>query len=132
MRDIEYRTTIGDEHWRNEELQWARILAEGHPARGMVLLYLQKACTAFHEFEPTFKAGALDSRHLDFFRQRLANRLQHLLSTMKNNDLDTLDGAVELREILHQVESARSMEALAALTEELHTAGHILLDALES
>jgi hypothetical protein len=132
MRDLEYRTTIEDEHWRNEELQWARILAEGHPARGMVLLYLQKACTAFHEFEPAFEAGALDHRCLDFFRQRLANRLQHLLTTMANNDLDTLDGAVELREILRQVQSAGSMEALAGLTEELHTIGHVLLDALES
>ncbi len=132
MGDIEYRTTVEDEHWRNEELQWARILAEGHPARGMVLLYLQKACTALHEFEPAFKAGALDSRHLDFFRPRLANRLKHLLTTMANNGLDTLDGTMVLKEILHQVESARSMEALAALTEELHTAGHVLLDALES
>ena len=132
MRDIEYRTTIEDEHWRNEELQWARILAAGHPARGMVLLYLQKACTAFHEFEPAFKAGALENRHVDFFRQRLANRLRHLLTTMGNNDLDTLDGAVELKEILRQVESAQSMEALAGLTEELHTIGHVLLNALES
>ncbi|MCL5279206.1 MAG: hypothetical protein M1376_04785 [Planctomycetes bacterium] len=132
MRDIEYRTTIQDEHWRGEELQWARILAKGHPAKGMVLLYLQKACTAFHEFAPAFQGGALDSRHLDFFRRRLANRLQHLLTTMKNNDLDTLDGAVELAEILRQVESARSMEALAGLTEKLHTTGHVLLDALES
>jgi hypothetical protein len=132
MRDLEFRTTIEDEHWRNEELQWARILTKGHPARGMVLLYLQKACTAFHEFESAFQAGALDDRHLDFFRQRLANRLRHLLTTMRNNDLDTLDGAVELKEILHQVESAGSMKALAALTEELHTTGHVLLDALES
>jgi hypothetical protein len=132
MGSVEYRTTIEDEHWRNEELQWARILAAGHPARGMVLLYLQKACTAFHEFEPAFEAGALDNRHLDFFRQRLANRLQHLLTTMANNNLDTLDGAAALREILRQVESAGSMEALAALTEELHSAGHVLLDALES
>jgi hypothetical protein len=132
MGSVEYRTTIEDEHWRNEELQWARILAAGHPARGMVLLYLQKACTAFHEFEPAFEAGALDNRHLDFFRQRLANRLRQLLTTMANNNLDTLDGAAALREILRRVESAGSMEALAALTEELHSAGHVLLDALES
>lgn len=132
MRSVEYRTTIEDEHWRNEELQWARILAEGHPARSMVLLYLQKACTAFHEFEPACKAGALDNRHLDFFRQRLANRLRHLLTTMVNNNLDTVDGVVALREILHRVESARSIEGLAALTEELHATGHVLLDALES
>ncbi len=131
MRDIEYRTTVADEHWRNEEFQWTRILAEGHAARGMVLLYLQKACTAFHEFEPACRAGVLDPTHLDFFRQRLANRLRHLLTTMQNNDLDALDGAVELADILRRVESAQSMEALAGLTEELHSTGHILLDALE-
>ena len=131
MRDIEYRTTVADEHWRNEEFQWARILAEGHATRGMVLLYLQKACTAFHEFEPACKAGALDPTRLDFFRQRLANRLRHLLITMQNNDLDSLDGAVELADILRKVESARSLETLAELTDELHTTGHVLLDALE-
>jgi hypothetical protein len=131
MRDVEYRTTIEDEHWRNEELQWARILAQGHPARSMVLLYLQKACTAFHEFEPAFKAGAFGNHRLDFFRQRLASRLKHLLTTMQNNGLDTLDGAVELTEILREVESAGSMEALAGLTEKLHATGHVLLDALE-
>jgi len=129
--DIGYRTTVEDEHWRNEEFQWARILAKGHPARGMVLLYLQKACTAFHEFEPACKAGALREDRLDFFRRRLANRLQQLLTTMKNNNLDALTGATELVEILHAVESARSMEGLSRLTEELHTTGHILLDALE-
>ncbi|MCU0917065.1 MAG: hypothetical protein MUC88_21255 [Planctomycetes bacterium] len=131
MRDIAYHTTVADEHWRNEEFQWARILAQGHAARGMVLLYLQKACTAFHEFEPACQAKALDSQQLDFFRRRLANRLNHLLTTMKNNGLDALDGTAELREILRRVESAGNMDALAALTEELHTTGHILLDALE-
>jgi hypothetical protein len=131
MGNVEYRTTIEDPHWRQEEFQWARILAQGHPARGMVLLYLQKACTAFHEFEPAFKAGALDKTRLDFFRRRLANRLNHLLTTMRNNGLDTLDGTPELIGILREVESAGSMEALAALTEKLHTTGHVLLDALE-
>ncbi len=131
MRSVEYRTTIEDEHWRNEELQWARILAAGNPAQGMVLLYLQKACTAFHEFEPAFRAGALDSSRLDSFRERLANRLRQLLTTMKNNRLDTLDGFVELAGILRAVESAENMKALADLTESLHTAGHVLLDSLE-
>lgn len=131
MRDVEYRTTVEDEHWRNEEFQWARILTEGHAARGMVLLYLQKACTAFHEFEPAFAAGALDPGRLDFFRRRLANRLGHLLTTMKNNNLDTLAGVSEITRILDAVESAKSMEDLAELTERLHTAGHTMLDALE-
>ena len=49
---VEYKTTIADEHWREEEFQWERILSEGNPEKGMELLYIQKACTAFHEFEP--------------------------------------------------------------------------------
>ncbi len=130
MRDIPYRTTVEDEHWRNEEFQWARILARGQPAKGMVLLYLQKTCTAFHE-EPACKAGALDPGRLDFFRGRLANRLGHLVTTMRNNGLDTLAGASEVREVLRAVESAGSMKDLAELTEKLHAAGHTLLDALE-
>jgi len=131
MGDSRYRTTVQDEHWRNEEFQWARVLAEGNAAKGMVLLYLQKACTAFHEFEPAFRDGALDAGRLDFFRRRLANRLGHLLATMKNNNLDALAGASEVGEILRAVESAKSMEELAELTERLHAAGHTLLDALE-
>lgn len=127
----EYRTTVQDEHWREEEFQWARILARGHPARSMVLLYLQKACTAFHEFEPACKAGALDESRLDFFRQRLANRLGHLLTTMKNNGLDTLEGAAPLIEIARAVASAGSMAELCEQTERLHAVGHVLLDALE-
>jgi hypothetical protein len=131
MGNTEYRTTVEDEHWRNEEFQWARILARGDAARGMVLLYLQKACTAFHEFEPAFQAGALDHNKLDFFRQRLASRLGRLLTTMTNNHLDALDGTSQLRDILRTVESARSMEELAKLAERLHTTSHKLLDALE-
>ena len=131
-RDVEYRTTVEDKHWREEEFQWARVLATGNAARGMVLLYLQKACTAFHEFEPAFEAGALDESRLDFFRGRLANRLRQLLATMRNNDLDHLDGAARLEEILQATESAPTMAALAELTEALHTTGHTLLDALET
>ena len=56
---IEYRTTVADEHWRSEEFQWVRILSSGSAAKGMVLLYIQKACTAFHEFEPALRQGAL-------------------------------------------------------------------------
>ena len=131
MNGLEYRTTVEDEHWRNEEFQWARILAEGHAARGMVLLYLQKACTAFHEFEPAFRAAALKEDHLDFFRQRLAGRLRHLLVTMENNGLSRLAGANELNVILQAVEGAANMDTLAALAKRLHAAGHTLLDALE-
>jgi len=128
--DIKYKTTITDEHWRNEEFQWARILAEGHPAKGMVLLYIQKACTAFHEFEPAFKA-AIKPEQLDFFRRRLATRIKHVLVTMQNNGLDRINGAAEWAGILQSIESAKTAEELAGLTEKVHAVNHVLLDSLE-
>ncbi len=129
--NFEYKTTIADEHWRNEELQWARILSSGSPARGMVLLYIQKACTAFHEFEPAWKEGAIKQGRVDFFRRRLANRIRHVLVTMENNGLDKINGAAELAEILRSIESAKTADELAELTEKVHAVNHLLLDSLE-
>jgi hypothetical protein len=126
-----YKTTIENDHWRDEEFQWSRILSMGNPAKGMVLLYLQKACTAFHEFEPAFKQGALKDDQLDFFRRRLATRLGHVLTTMKNNGLDAINGAAELAEILRSVESAKDLNELAKLTEEVHAVNHTISDSLE-
>jgi len=128
---LDYRTTVRDEHWRNEEFQWARILSSGNPARGMVLLYIQKACTAFHEFEPAWKAHAIDRERVDFFRERLAKRVKHVLVTMENNGLDTVKGASELVDVLRRIESAKTADELAELTEQVHAVNHLLLDSLE-
>jgi len=128
---VEYKTTIADEHWRKEEFQWARILSQGNPAKGMVLLYIQKACTAFHEFEPAWKAGAIKPGQVEFFRRRLAARIRHVLVTMQNNALDKINGAVELSGILGSIEAAETVDELAELTEKLHTVNHTLLDSLE-
>jgi len=127
----EYKTTVADEHWRSEEFQWARILSSGDAAKGMVLLYIQKACTAFHEFEPAWKEGAIKEGQIDFFRQRLAKRVGHVLVTMENNGLDTINGAAELAEILRSIESAKTADELAELTEKVHAVNHLLLDSLE-
>jgi hypothetical protein len=128
---VEYKTTIEDEHWREEEFQWARILSKGNPAKGMILLYVQKACTAFHEFEPAFKAGAIKPGQVEFFRRRLAARVRRVLATMQNNALDKIDGADELSGILKSIESAGTADELAELTEKLHAVNHTLLDSLE-
>jgi hypothetical protein len=128
---FEYKTTITDEHWRDEEFQWARILSEGNPAKGMVLLYVQKACTAFHEFEPALKACAVRPEQVAFFQRRLAARVRHVLVTMQNNSLDKINGAVELSGILESIESAQTTDELAELTEKLHAVNHTLLNSLE-
>jgi len=129
--NVEYKTTIADEHWREEEYQWARILSQGNPAKGMVLLYIQKACTAFHEFEPAWKQGAIKPGQVEFFRRRLAARVKHVLVTMQNNALDKINGAGELINILKSIESAKTAGELAELTEKLHAVNHTLLDSLE-
>ena len=129
--EIEYKTTITDEHWRDEEFQWARILSQGNPAKGMVLLYVQKACTAFHEFEPALKADAIKPGQVEFFRRRLAARVKHVIVTMKNNALDKINGAADLSGILESIESAETADELAELTEKLHAVNHTLLDSLE-
>jgi hypothetical protein len=126
-----YKTTIEDDHLRDEEFQWSRLLSAGDPAKGMVLLYLQKACTAFHEFEPAFKQGALSDGQVDFFRRRLAARIGHVLTAMKNNSLDTINGAAELARILSSVESAETLDELAGLTEDVHAVNHTISDSLE-
>jgi hypothetical protein len=128
---INYNTTVEDEHWRNEEFQWARIFSSGNPAKSIVLLYIQKACTAFHEFEPSFKQGALDEGQVDFFRNRLAKRVRQIMVTMENNNLDKIDGAAELADVLHSIESAKNLEELADLTEKMHSVNHSLSDSLE-
>ena len=129
--NVKYKTTIEDKHWREEEMQWARILSQGNPAKGMVLLYIQKACTAFHEFEPAFKAATIKPVQVDFFKKRLAARVKHVLVTMQNNALDKINGAAELMGILKSIESAETADYLAALTEKLHAVNHTLLDSLE-
>jgi hypothetical protein len=128
---IDYKTTVEDEHWRNEEFQWARIFSSGDPAKSIVLLYIQKACTAFHEFEPSYKQGALDEGQVEFFRKRLAKRIRQILVTMENNGLDKIDGAAKLVEVLRSIESSKNMEELADLTEKMHSVNHILSDSLE-
>src|SRR5207244_543342 len=51
---LNYKSTAVDPHWRDEEMQWARVLSSGDAARGMTIIFMQKLCTAFHEFEPAF------------------------------------------------------------------------------
>jgi len=64
-------------------------------------------------------------------KRGLANRVGHVLVTMKNNGLDTINGAAELAEILRSIETAKTADQLAELTEKVHAVNHLLLDSLE-
>ncbi len=126
-----YRPTATDDHEREEELQWARILERGDPAAGMLLVFSQKMCTSFHELEPATAASAVKPEKRDFFRARMAARIQRVLDVVEKNGLSGLDGIEDLRAVLEAATSAESVEALADLAERVHGLGHRLCDALE-
>ena len=129
---MDYRSTVEDPHWRAEELQWARILATGDSTKGMVLLLMQKLCTAFHEFAPAYEAGLVDPAATPFFRQRLGKRAKTVVEAMRVNGLDALEVHNGLVSLMGEVETAASPGRLAELAENVHQLGHRLCDALES
>jgi hypothetical protein len=126
-----YITRTQNAHGRNEELQWARIFAGGDPVKGMVVVFLQKMCAAYHEFEPAYRAGGLNEAALPFFRQRLAARVGVVLNVLDNNGLHDLPGYAELARLRRTTEAAASLADLADLAEPIHLANHTVTDALE-
>ena len=126
-----YVPTSEGAHGRDEELQWARVVTHDDPARGVALIFVQKLCAAFHEFEPAWRAGALNLMALEHCRARLAGRARRVLQVLEANALGTIDGADQLRMMVASIETAGSLELLAALAEPVHDLNHRLTDALE-
>lgn len=127
-----YITHTQNAHGRTEELQWARLLASGDPVKGMIVVFLQKMCAAYHEFEPAYQAGGLNENALPHFRQRLAHRAQAVLTAMQNNGLQNLAGYAELTHLRQMTEAAPCLQALADLAEPIHQVNHTITDALET
>jgi hypothetical protein len=128
----EYLTHSQSTHGRDEELQWARIFAGGDAVQGMIVVFLQKMCAAFHEFEPAYQAGGLNESALPHFRQRLAGRVRAVLSAMQNNGLSDLAGYAELARLQQVALQAKCLRDLADLAEPIHQANHTVTDALEA
>jgi hypothetical protein len=128
---MEYKATETSLHGRDEELQWVRLLSTGDPVKGMALVLIQKMCTAFHEFEPAWRAGALNAQQLPFFRKRLTGRIERVLTVMEANHLTVVNGFARLEELARATQTAATMDALADLAEQVHTISHTICDALE-
>jgi len=130
MSDRDFITREPDPHLREEQLQWARMLSQGDPVKGMALVYIQKMCTAFHEIEPGAHASALKEEALPFFQERMLVRIRFVLDLYRNNDLTSLPGYAELEAFTGEVRAASSVAELAALAEKVHQINHALCDAL--
>ena len=127
----EYIPQNQGQHGRTEELQWARIFAGAEPAKGMIVVFLQKMCAAYHEFEPAYRAGGLNESTLPFFRQRMAGRVRVVLTALDLNGMHGLAGYEELERLEAASLAARSLAELAELAEPIHLANHVVTDALE-
>ncbi len=119
------------DHEYKEECQWADILATNSSAAGMLLLYIQKLCTAFHEFEPAWKAGALNEHATTFVRERLAQRIDTVLAVARANGLDNLTGLDDLRSIRRTIGEARTLQDVLGQTARLHEVNHVICNNLE-
>jgi hypothetical protein len=98
----------------------------------MALVFIQKLCTAYHEFEPAWREGALHEGSLDYFRHRLAARARRVLDVLERNGLGSVGGAADLARLLRAIESTATMGELADLAEEIHAVNHTLSDSLEN
>ncbi len=127
----EYYTDVTDPHERQEEEQWGRILASGNPVAGMILVFVQKFCTAVHEFGPAFDAGLIDNSTLAFYRNRLSMRLKKVLDIIGANGVEASLPTEQLESLLEKVNTAQSTTELGAMVEPVHSAGHAVCDALE-
>ncbi len=128
----EYRTSESCPRLQEEYRQWARILTRGNPAHGMLLVLIQKLCTAVHEIEAACRREALNEQQLDFFRRRLSIRVGHVLDTIEDNDLHGLGVMDDFRKLLDQIAKTQTLDELADLAESVHRISHAACDALES
>ena len=128
---LEYRTTEQNAHLQQEYLQWARILSHANPVHGMLVVFVQKLCTAFHEFAPAWQNGVLNQQGLDFFRQRLSARTRTVLDTLVENDLGAVDVAGDFRQLLEadpavqKLMTSREFDSIFDYSYYLHEVDHI-------
>lgn len=127
----DYKAVATSQHGYDEEMQWARVAARGDPATGVALVFVQKLCTAFHELEPAWQAGALEPGHLEYFRGRMLGRSRSALAVLETNGLGAINGVAGLKVLMQSIETAATMAELVALEKVMHDLGHTLCEALE-
>jgi hypothetical protein len=119
-------------HDGEEERLWARILSKGDSSRSMSLLFIQKLCTATHEFEAFFQNNILDQHSVSFVRERLSNRIQTVLITLENNNLYSIEGRECLASLSDTLMNINSMQEFEHFLPEIHKVTHLLSESLEN
>lgn len=125
-----YVSSETNQHEYDEEYDWVKILTSAPETAGMLLVFVQKLCTAFHEYGPAARAGAIDFSNWEFIRERLSNRISKVIKVAEDNNLGSLTGIEELRSLLNNMKSMSIMPDLFDLAEETHQINHHICDEL--
>jgi len=125
-----FKSSAGDRHEFNEEMQWARILSASIPSHGMLLIFVQKLCAAFHEFAPLAEEGALREESSAFVRKRLAARIGKVLAVADDNGLGGLPGVSSLRRLERETLCGEGPLDLPSLSERVHRINHRVVNGL--
>ena len=125
-----YISSETNRHEFDEEHEWVKILAQRSKIHGMLLIFVQKLCTAFHEYGPAAEAGAVYSEKWPFIRERLIKRTEKVIEVADDNSLGGLKGIAELKEIIQQLKKNAVMPDLMELAEEVHQINHHICDEL--
>jgi hypothetical protein len=97
-------------HDGDEERLWARILSEGDSAKGMSLLFIQKLCTASHEFQALCQKNIVDESLMKVALERISSRIQTVLIIMKNNGLNSSSGYENLLSLSNSLVGINSVK----------------------
>ena len=125
-----YVSSAVDPHELSEEQQWADILESGEPRRGMLLVFVQKLCTALHEYGPSHAAGIIDDAAWPFIRRRLSSRIRKVLDVARDNNLYGLAGIDELARLAEEIDKTARMPSLSSLADRIHAINHSICDNL--
>ena len=119
-------------HEREEELQWANIAACDSVPAIMLLLFVQKLCTAMHEYGPAHAAGLLQADAWPFTKKRVLARIKKVIQVASGNGLSSTPGIRELETLRKSIESMETMPDLNDLAEQVHQINHRICDHLRT
>lgn len=125
-----YFSSETNQHEFDEEHDWVKILSKGPATYGMLLIFVQKLCTAFHEYGPAAEAGAIAPEKWPFIRERLIKRTAKVIEAAEDNRLEHLKGIAELKELIEQLKDTAVMPDLMELAEEVHQINHHICEEL--
>ena len=117
-----YLSQSMDSHIREEEKQWAKIIASGNQYAGLILIYDQKLCAVAHEM--------IDCQDIPNQANILKKRIQKVIDLLDDSGY-YFKVKESFEKIISELEEKEiSSEKFKKLIEQIHSTSHELCDEL--